>query len=494
MTFHRNQAQFVRARWRRTVLFPVWSFQVIVLLGILGIFSYRLAETAEHFDENHKAGKTPTVELVWEVTNVGFGVLCLVLTIMEASRLLAETLTPYFLLAAHVIKMTCAAAMLALDIVVYINRSEGNWSTVGLALDVALLAAMVALFVYAIVTFRRQQGTYDDFHFHHPASNTKAFGYGSGYDEIELNGGGAGNRSMRNSTSGLVSNSAGMGMGGGGVASGDVFLRAGSYNDAPTEYDPNSLAGGMGGGSGSRSRSHSAASVSSLRGPFTPSPGTGTGAVTPDDGRRASYNHERDTQFDSYVMNRASTAALSKDDIDHAISQELWGAGLPLSAVGGNSGGGAGTAAVERSNSIVATGVVASHQPIMPSTPQRETIGRTVSWSVEHGLVSVPESVNEDDGHTLRTVGSVATMTIAEEEYEGHEGHERVGAQNYGGRARDEVDEVDDEALAHGRLRTKGANEDRALLMGHSRQGSLDEDEEDDERGPIPDLAPHGHA
>ncbi|CAK7229881.1 hypothetical protein SCUCBS95973_007380 [Sporothrix curviconia] len=487
MTFHRNQAQFVHARWRRAVLFPVWAFQMIVLLSILGIFSYRLAETAEHFAADRKAGKVPTVELVWEVTNVGFGVLCLVLTIMEAARLLAETLTPYFLLAAHVIKLTCAAAMLALDIVVYIHRSEGNWSTVGLALDVALLAAMMALLLYAVVTFRRQQA-YDDFH--HPASNTKAFGYGdgggngnnnnynNGFDDIELRN--------RNSTSGLVGNSAGMGM-----ASGDVYLRAGPYNDAPAEYNPTP---GTGEG-GSRSRSHSAASSLRSRqsplsgGPSATTPGTGAGAVTPDnDGsRRASYNHERDTQFDSYVMNRASTA-FSKDDIDHAISRELWGAALPLSSAAGAAGS---SSAVERSNSVVATGVVASHHPVMPSTPQRETMNRTVSWSVEPGLVSVPESINEDyehDGQTLRTVGSVATIA---EEYEGHEGHERAGAQNYGARARDEVDEVDDEALAHGRLQTKGANEDRALLMGHSRQGSLDEDEdEDDERGPTPDLAP----
>ncbi|CAK7197819.1 hypothetical protein SEUCBS139899_000468 [Sporothrix eucalyptigena] len=469
MTFHRNHSQFMRARWRRAVLFPVWSFQAVLLLGILGVFSYRLAETAEHFAENHAAGKVPTVELVWEVTNVGLGVLCLVLTIMEAARLLAETLTPYFLLASHIIKMTCAAAILALDIVVYINRSEGNWSSVGLALDVALLAAMLSLFVYSIVTFRRHRDSYDDFL--HPASNTKSFGFGNGYDEIEL---GPNGNSIRNSTSGLVNNGASMGVGGAGnagIASGDVYLRAGPYNDGPTEYDPN--AASPAGESSTRSRSHSAAS--SLHGASTPIAGP-PGALTTDS-RRASYNHERDTQFDSYRMSRAS-AQLSKDDIDNAISTELWGAGAKTSP-----------AAVERSNSVVATGVVASHHTVLPSTPQRESFVRQTSWSVEHGLVSVPESVNEDT-NTLRTVGSVATIT---EEYEGHEAHERDGAQNYGERARDEVDEVDEEALAYGRLRTKGANEDRALLMGHSRQGSLDE-EEDDERGPIPETITYGHA
>lgn len=486
MTFHRNQAQFVRARWRRAVLFPVWSFQVALLLAILGVFSYRLAETAEHFAEDRAAGKVPTVELAWEVTNVSLGVLCLVLTIMEAARLLSETLTPYFLLAAHIIKMTCATAMLALDIVVYINRSEGNWSTIGLALDVALLAAMLALFGYAIATYRRLVQSNDDF-YHHPTSNSKAFGFGNGYDEIEL-GGGPG---ARTSTSGLVGNSAAMGIGSGGIASGDVYLRAGPYNDGPTEYDPagaGARASGAG-ADGSRSRSHSAAS--SLRGSLAAAGGP-PGALT-DDGRRASYNHERDTQFDSYVMNRAS-AALSKDDIDQAISAELWGTGAgvrpPSGSIAVNTGAAASAAAVERSNSVVATGIVASHHAVPATTPQREAINRTVSWSVEHGLVSVPESLNEDYDRTstLRTVGSVAT--IAEES----EGAQTQGAaRTYGERAQDE-NEVDVDALAHGRYRTKGANEDRALLMGHSRQGSLDDDEDDDERGPIPGTAAHGHA
>lgn len=491
MTFHRNQAQFVSARWRRAILFPIWVFQTVLLLAILGVFSYRLAETAEHFDENRKAGKVPTVELAWEVTNVSLGVLCLVLTIMEAARLLAETLTPYFLLACHIIKMTCAAAMLALDIVVYINRSEGNWSTIGLALDVALLAAMLALFGYAIVTYRRLVQSYDDY-YHDRSRNTKAFGYGNRYDEIELGGPGA-----RTSTSGLVGNSAAMGSasgGGGGVASGDVFLRAGPYNDGPTEYDPAAAAVGAGGESTGRSRSHSAAS--SARGSPSRAVGGPPGALDDNNNsRRASYNHERDTQFDSYVMNRAS-AALSKDDVDRAIHAELWGtaarppSGGPIGPMLVSTNVGAahttgGVGGVERSNSVVATGTVASHQAIPATTPQREAINRTVSWSVEHGLVSVPESLNEDyDGtNTLQTVGSVATIA---EEYEGA----AQTAHAYGERAQDE-NEVDVDALAHGRYRTKRANEDRALLMGHSRQGSLEEDEEDDERGPIPETIHH---
>ncbi|ERS95427.1 uncharacterized protein SPSK_01715 [Sporothrix schenckii 1099-18] len=480
MTFHRDQEQFVRARWRRGILFPAWAVQAALLLGVLGVFSYRLADTAEHFADNRAAGKVPSVELAWEVTNVSLGVVSLVLTVMEAVRWLAETLTPFFLLAAHIVKLTGAAAMLALDVVVYIHRSEGNWSAVGLALDVVLVAAMLVLFGYAVFTYRRLVQSYDDY-YHGPSHNAKGFGFGSGYDEIELGGGPADRTSMR----GLVGHSAAMGTTG-----------AGPYNDRPTAYDPHGAGAGAtaaataGGEAGRRSRSHSAAS--SLRG--SPSGGRPSGVLA-DDGRRASYNHERDTQFDSYVMNRTS-AVLSKDDVDRAISTELWGTARPPSgsiAVDAGRTGAAG--AVERSNSVVATGVVA--RPA--ARVQRDVIDRAVSWNVEHELASVPGSLHEDyDGtSTLRTVGSVATIA---EEYEGGQAAQartqvrppNTAGHAYGERAQDE-DEVDADALAHGRYRTKGANEDRALLMGHSRHGSLEEDEaEDDERGPIPDTAAHG--
>lgn len=43
------------------------------------------------------------------------------------------------MLVTQIIKLTCAFAILGLDIVVYINRSDGHWSIVGLILDVVLL-------------------------------------------------------------------------------------------------------------------------------------------------------------------------------------------------------------------------------------------------------------------------------------------------------------------------------------------------------------------
>ncbi|OAA59851.1 hypothetical protein SPI_06049 [Niveomyces insectorum RCEF 264] len=414
MAFHLNHAQFERARWRRSLLLPAWTVQIALLLGLLGIFSYRLAETIEHYEENDKKGKVPLVEFVWECTNVGFSVVSLVLTIMEVAKLFSETLTPFFLLASHIVKMTCAFANLALDIVVYTQRSEGNWSSIGLAIDVGLLSVMLALGIYSIVAFRRLS-LYDDYQ---PTANVKAFGFGSRYDEIRAgDSGGAG--------------------GDGGIYNGDVFLRSAPYNDAPTSLPSQ----------GDHDFSRSVASSSTP----TPQPSTGAG-----DGHGI-YNREHDRQFGQ------PSAALSKEDIDRAIGAELWGDA-------GSSHG-----AVERSKSVVGTGVVPSQTAV--SASPHSYFNRTVSWTVEHESVSTP--VSTTDGKSI--------ATIVEET----------------GHGADADDDDDEEAgtLTHGRYQTAGANEDRVLLLGHSREPSRDGDiSDDDERdvthqtpGPGPDGSHQGH-
>jgi hypothetical protein len=59
-----DMAQFHRAAWRIALLIPSWTIQISILLGLMGIFSYRLAETTENWDEMRAAGDTPRVELV----------------------------------------------------------------------------------------------------------------------------------------------------------------------------------------------------------------------------------------------------------------------------------------------------------------------------------------------------------------------------------------------------------------------------------------------
>lgn len=75
----------------------------------------------------------------WECTNVGFSLVALVLTIVEIAKYAGDALTPFLMLAMHVVKLTLALANLGLDVVVYLQRSEKEYSIVGLAIDCGLL-------------------------------------------------------------------------------------------------------------------------------------------------------------------------------------------------------------------------------------------------------------------------------------------------------------------------------------------------------------------
>lgn len=126
-----------------------------LVLGLMGIFAYRMAETCEHWKEMKRAGDVPHVELVWECTNVGFSLVALVLTIVEIAKYAGDALTPFLMLAMHVVKLTLALANLGLDVVVYLQRSEKEYSIVGLAIDCGLLAVTLATLTYTVITFRR---------------------------------------------------------------------------------------------------------------------------------------------------------------------------------------------------------------------------------------------------------------------------------------------------------------------------------------------------
>lgn len=61
------------------------------------------------------------------------------INIVEIAKTVSESLTPFLMLCTHIMKLTCAFGTLALDIVVYIQRSDQNYSIIGLAVDCALL-------------------------------------------------------------------------------------------------------------------------------------------------------------------------------------------------------------------------------------------------------------------------------------------------------------------------------------------------------------------
>ncbi|KAK4160114.1 hypothetical protein QBC43DRAFT_347507 [Cladorrhinum sp. PSN259] len=158
-----DQVLFSRASWRKTVLVPAWLFQVVVLLCLMGIFAYRLAETFEHYSDEKNNGEAPMVEVVWEATNVGFNLISMVLTLLEIARHLTERLTPFLLLSSQIIKITLSLAVLGLDVVAHLRSMDGVYATIGLSLDCGLLAVNFGILLYAILTYRRLL-KYEEYH------------------------------------------------------------------------------------------------------------------------------------------------------------------------------------------------------------------------------------------------------------------------------------------------------------------------------------------
>lgn len=62
---HREQGHFDRARWRLALLVPFWILQVVFLLSLMGVFSYRLVATSELLKDEEKKASVSTVKIVW---------------------------------------------------------------------------------------------------------------------------------------------------------------------------------------------------------------------------------------------------------------------------------------------------------------------------------------------------------------------------------------------------------------------------------------------
>lgn len=415
MGTHQKQDQHDRAGWRKSFLLPSWIAQIILLLGLIGIFAYRLAETVERYKAEseirnddalpglgHEHNRhVPKVEFVWEVTNVSFSIASLLLNIIEMSRLISETLTPFFMLFTHIVKLTLAAAILGLDVVAYIQNIEGNWPIIGLAIDISLLVVTLSATIYSVRAYRRVSKSAD---YAHPA-NVKHYGYGGAYKGLSDNGPGDFANTRNSSYSGY--------------SNVDVELGNSThiYSDSRTEQQ--------------RTRAYSGASLSSLasssistlkRAASTSTVQTtvSTFPVSPLE-RRPSYNHKRDTQFDDYVNKRHSETF--KDDVDAAIGAEFgWGAG------GRNS--------MERSDSVVGSGSV----QVAKVRARGDSVGnnRTKSWSGEQGLVAVPEGPEEEDDHHSwsGSQGSRGSGTGGRRRA-GDVDEDRVGLLGAGGEARD---------------------------------------------------------
>ncbi|KAI1101622.1 hypothetical protein F4804DRAFT_335106 [Jackrogersella minutella] len=272
---HRDNAQFGRAKWSKTVLLPCWVAQIGLLLGTLGLFSYRLSYTSKTWAEEEDKGNVPMVEFIWEAVNVAFSFISLIITFISIARFIAEVLTPLPLLFGNILNLALASAVLALDVVVYVRFSEKEYSFIGLIMDCALMFFTIIPVFYSIVIYRRLL-SYDDYHI---PGNVKPYGYTSN-DEQE-----------------------------------DTAYRS-SWLEPPVAYDPTNPSAPAG-----RHRSLSATSRLSL--------GFGSRAASPQPSppipdpkqRRESYSHKRDTQFDDYVLRRSS--GYTKVDVERALNVEF---------------------------------------------------------------------------------------------------------------------------------------------------------------------------
>ncbi|KAI0160177.1 hypothetical protein GGR57DRAFT_499590 [Xylariaceae sp. FL1272] len=274
---HRDNSNFTRAQWKKRIILPCWAVQVIVICALIGIFSYRLSHTLATWEEEDSKGTVPVVELVWEASNIGFSLISLVITLVAVARFIAEVLTPVPLLFGCILNVVLSIVVLALDVVVYTQRSDSNYSLIGLGLDAVLIVFSVIPLFYAIRIYRHLL-TYDDYHLPY---NHKGYGFAGAEEGVD-----------------------------------EASSMYTMDQMPPTPYDPTDVSFGntttiTAAPLESRSRANSLSQVGrrisqtfNLSTSPQPSPPIPPPAV---DQRRTSYDHKRDTQFEDYLARRQST-------------------------------------------------------------------------------------------------------------------------------------------------------------------------------------------
>ncbi|KAI0024004.1 hypothetical protein F4780DRAFT_798234 [Xylariomycetidae sp. FL0641] len=324
MGSHRDNAQFGRANWKRRILLPCWIVQLSIALGLMGLFSYRLSRTMNKWQDSANKGEIPEIFFVWESVNIGFSALSLVVTLAQIARFIAEVLTPLPLLFGSILSITLSAAILVLDIFVYVQHKDKKYSMIGLGLDLLLVLVTTIPLIYSVIIYRRLL-TYDEYHL---PGNVKPFGYASAEDGLAED---TAYRSSSGSVNALTTSTS-----------------------TPTPYDPtadhlppatsssssnghrrtDSLGVPGVGSSNNRTRERSLSagsrhSVSPMPSPglsaspmsCSPSPpsllldtasaNTAVTAPSTTAEKRGSYDHRRDPQFDSFVAARQRERSLS---------------------------------------------------------------------------------------------------------------------------------------------------------------------------------------
>ncbi|KAI8951244.1 hypothetical protein F4801DRAFT_298794 [Xylaria longipes] len=383
---HRDNAHFSRAGWRKRVMLPCWIIQILILLSVLGLFSYRLSRTVTTWEEEESKGAVPVVEFVWEAANIAFSLVSLVVTFISIARFIAEVLTPLSTLFGCILNLVLSSVVLALDVVIYVQRRDKQYSIIGLGLDAALIFFTIIPLIYAIIIYRRLLN-YDDYHL---PGNHKAFGFASPEEGIED--------------------------------------RSSLYLSPPTAYDPTNPTLGItttitSGEAQTRGRSvsigsHRISLSFSRNASVSPHPSPPLDA---EQERRTSYDHKRDTQFEDYLARRASQKSglhrrdsyyegtSLQNDVKRALGDEFGFGDLPSPAE---------PSKTNARGEVVSSGAVpAGHA----SRPRVSSIGRQVSYEAivgtnggptvtittppeealqrGHSLNSVPEAHEEEDHH-----------------------------------------------------------------------------------------------
>ncbi|KAI0155906.1 hypothetical protein BJ166DRAFT_594112 [Pestalotiopsis sp. NC0098] len=340
---HRDQAHFDRAKWRKRVLLPCWIIQVPILVALIGLFSYRLSNTIRDFEENELKGDVPMVEFVWECVNIAFSAASLVINLVQIAKFIAEALTPFAMVFGNAISLTLSMAILALDVTVYVQHDDRNYSAAGIGLDCALLFFTIVPIVYGTIVFRRLVKL-DEYHLQH---NAKAFGFNSEYDT-------------------------------------SYDPKRGSLNDTEALYDPAQPAGTT-----PRRQSFtlknplSSSKAAAATEPAQTSPRPGGLAE-----RRESYNHERDTAFDEYVAQRRASGGSAQGRPDLGLGSEFGGTRSRGNSLGSELGG-----TRSRGNSLTRP---TSWDPTMASLGMVDLATQNMP-ARGHSLNSVPELLEEED-------------------------------------------------------------------------------------------------
>jgi hypothetical protein len=320
----------------------------------------------------------------WEITGIAFPFLGLVLTIFEISKLAGETLTPWTMLFTHVLKITTTAASLTIDIVMYTKHNERHYSLVGLGMDAGLMfvnplrqhapltntpPSLIVLIpaIYSIITYHRL-ASLDDYH--HPA-NAKSFGYADieqqQQQQHRLSIGTIGANSLRRLSSGSMNNP-----------------------NLTNDNDPVPLS------TVGRSPSY--------------------------------YNHERDTQFEKYMIDRAMSTEFSNGGFSALHSP---GSHSPPNR--------------SASDASSAPGIVISSGTLGSARPLSDSMGRTPSWGSSHVLVAVPEGDEDAGDHAARGQAAGQRQSADREALlgprsrAGSDGSDGAGSRLSAGRYRDSV-------------------------------------------------------